>query len=48
MIFITYTLIVFSRGGFSGLTFLKAICLPTNLGVFTGAEMHVYFGFDSS
>ena len=35
---------VFSRGGFSGLTDLFAICLPTdlsvltNLGVFTGAE----------
>ena len=38
---------VFLRGGFSGLIFLKAIWLPTdlsdltNLGVFTGVEMYV-------
>ena len=38
---------MFSWGSFSGLTFLKAICLPTdlsnltNLGVFTGAEINV-------
>ena len=54
-ILFSLTLAMFSRGGFSGLTFLKVICLPSdlsdltiNLGLFTGAEMHVHFRFDIS